>query len=160
MKRLLAVLAAALAFAAVTATPASAEPPIREIHQAGTQNCIDVAGADKADGATILMYPCTHGSNERWQFRSTGDGYSQVIAMHSGKCLDVAGGSISDYANIIQYTCDGGDNQRWRYVQSGQYLKLQVKHSQKYLDVHTRTDNLRHAEQDYVGILLEDYPSA
>ena len=66
------------------------------------------------DGMPLVQWACNGGDNQTWRVETASDGYSRVIALHSGKCLDVGGASTDDRAEIIQWQCHGGDNQQWR----------------------------------------------
>ncbi|GLW27458.1 RICIN domain-containing protein [Actinoplanes regularis] len=94
---------------------------------------MDVWNASTADNAEVRTYAANSGTNQQWDFRSTGGGYLHVINRNSGKCLDVASASTADGANIIQYSCGSGANQQWQWVASGSYYLLKARHSGKCL---------------------------
>ncbi|GAA4933548.1 lectin [Streptomyces coeruleoprunus] len=71
--------------------------------------CLDVAGADTADGTAVQLYSCNGTAAQRWTLAAD----SSVRAL--GKCLDVAGGSTADGAPVQLYTCNGTGAQRWSY---------------------------------------------
>lgn len=96
---------------------------------------MDVVSSSQANSAEVKQYTWNSGGNQKWEFRSAGDGYFQIIAQHSGKCLDVASASTGDGANVIQYTCGSGTNQQWQWVATGSYYQLRARHSAKCLDV-------------------------
>ena len=66
---------------------------------------------------------------------TTTDGYSRLIAQHSGKCLDVSGVSTEDRAEIIQWQCHGGANQQWRVETVAGGYQLVARHTGKCVDV-------------------------
>ncbi|BCY07094.1 RICIN domain-containing protein [Actinoplanes sp. L3-i22] len=94
---------------------------------------IDVWNSSTADNAEVRTYAANSGTNQQWDFRTTGGGYLHVINRNSGKCLDVASASTADGANIIQYTCGTGSNQQWQWVANGSYYQLKARHSGKCL---------------------------
>ncbi len=104
-----------------------------QVTNRGSAKVMDVWNASTADNAEVRTYAANTGTNQQWDFRSTGGGYLHVINRNSGKCLDVASGSTADGANIIQYTCGSGTNQQWQWVATGSYYLLKARHSGKCL---------------------------
>jgi len=101
-----------------------------------SSKCLDVYGANKADGANVVQWTCNSQSNQRWDLVATDSGYYTLRAAHSGKCLDVYGVSKADGASVVQWTCNSQSNQQWRLVQKDNgYFALAARHSGKCLDV-------------------------
>ncbi|MFE6613643.1 ricin-type beta-trefoil lectin domain protein [Amycolatopsis sp. NPDC057786] len=69
--------------------------------------CVDVAGANSANGTAVQLYDCNGSGAQQWSFQSDGT----VRAL--GKCLDVTGMSTADGAPLQLWDCAGGPNQRW-----------------------------------------------
>ncbi|UMP05839.1 ricin-type beta-trefoil lectin domain protein [Amycolatopsis sp. EV170708-02-1] len=69
--------------------------------------CVDVAGANSANGTAVQLYDCNGSAAQRWSFQADGT----VRAL--GKCLDVTGMSTADGAPLQLWDCAGGPNQRW-----------------------------------------------
>ncbi|MEU2426459.1 ricin-type beta-trefoil lectin domain protein [Streptomyces sp. NPDC007851] len=69
--------------------------------------CLDVAGANSADGTAVQLYDCNGTAAQQWTVGSDGT----VRAL--GKCLDVTGNSTADGAQAQLWTCTGGANQKW-----------------------------------------------
>ncbi len=88
--------------------------------------CVDVAGANSADGTKVQLYTCNGTNAQNW----TGYGDSTLRAY--GKCLDVSGASTADGAKVQLYTCNGSGAQKWTYT-SGHELVNPA--SNKCLDV-------------------------
>ncbi|GIE85268.1 RICIN domain-containing protein [Actinoplanes regularis] len=107
--------------------------PYYRVANRGSAKVMDVWNASTADNAEVRTYAANSGTNQQWDFRSTGGGYLHVINRNSGKCLDVASASTADGANIIQYSCGSGANQQWQWVASGSYYLLKARHSGKCL---------------------------
>lgn len=74
--------------------------------------CLDVSGVSTADGAQVIQWPCSTGTNQQWQLVAAGTGY-QLRARHSGKCAGVAGSSATDGALVQQQTCTSVASQAW-----------------------------------------------
>jgi hypothetical protein len=76
---------------------------------------LDVSGGSTADNAQVIQWTCGSGTNQQWKFQDAGDGYSQIVARHSGKCLDIAGSSMANSARVKQFTCNAtATNQQWQ----------------------------------------------
>lgn len=101
------VLAAALLAAsagALTVTPAAAATG--SITGLGGK-CLDVAGADSANGTAVQLYDCNGTAAQQWTVGTDGT----VRAL--GKCLDVTGSSTANGARLQLWDCSGGANQQW-----------------------------------------------
>ncbi|MET3985748.1 lectin [Streptomyces sp. PvR034] len=69
--------------------------------------CVDVAGADPANGTPVQLYDCNGTGAQRWTLGADGT----VRAL--GKCLDVASGGTADGTPVQLYDCNGTGAQRW-----------------------------------------------
>ena len=69
--------------------------------------CLDVAGANPADGTPVQLYDCNGTVAQQWTVGY--DGTLQAL----GKCLDVTDRSTADGAKVQLWTCTGGANQIW-----------------------------------------------
>lgn len=69
--------------------------------------CLDVAGANSADGTAVQLYDCNGTAAQRWTVGS--DGTIRAL----GKCLDVTGNSTADGATLQLWSCTGGAGQKW-----------------------------------------------
>jgi poly(3-hydroxybutyrate) depolymerase len=70
--------------------------------------CVDVAGANPANGTRVQLYTCDGGTAQRWTVGTDGT----VRAL--GQCLDVSGGVDADGTGVQLWTCVAGNaNQRW-----------------------------------------------
>ncbi|RSN66227.1 glucosylceramidase [Amycolatopsis sp. WAC 04182] len=69
--------------------------------------CVDVTGANSANGTAVQLYDCNGSAAQQWSFQADGT----VRAL--GKCLDVTGMSTADGAQLQLWDCAGGPNQRW-----------------------------------------------
>jgi hypothetical protein len=69
--------------------------------------CVDVAGANPANGTAVQLWDCNGTAAQRW----TVDG-AAIRAL--GKCLDVAAASHADGARVQLYDCNGTGAQQWQ----------------------------------------------
>jgi predicted chitinase/uncharacterized membrane protein len=95
---------AALLTALVSVTPASAASG-QITGLAG--KCVDVAGANSANGTAVQLYDCNGTGAQNWS--NPGDGTLRAL----GKCLDVVDRSTADGAAVQLWDCNGGPNQQW-----------------------------------------------
>ncbi|MGW0769017.1 ricin-type beta-trefoil lectin domain protein [Streptomyces sp. NPDC002676] len=91
--------------------------------------CLDVAGANSADGTPVQLYDCNGTVAQQWTVGT--DGTIRAL----GKCLDVTGDSTADGAKAQLWTCTGGANQKWTVTAAHDIVNPQAD---KCLDV---TDN-------------------
>ena len=91
--------------------------------------CLDVAGANSADGTAVQLYDCNGTAAQQWTVGS--DGTIRAL----GKCLDVTGNSTADGAKVQLWSCSGGANQKWTVTAAHDIVNPQAN---KCLDV---TDN-------------------
>ncbi|MEV4641387.1 glycosyl hydrolase [Actinoplanes sp. NPDC049548] len=68
--------------------------------------CVDVAGANKANGTAVQLWTCNGTGAQRWSV-----GGDAVRALD--KCLDVAAGSHAEGAKVQLYDCNGTGAQKW-----------------------------------------------
>ena len=88
--------------------------------------CIDVAGANSADGTAVNLYDCNGTAAQQWS--RPGDGTIRAL----GKCLDVNAGSTADGAKTQLWTCNGSGAQQWTYTSGRDLVNPQAN---KCLDV-------------------------
>ncbi|WP_394816574.1 lectin [Streptomyces lancefieldiae] len=69
--------------------------------------CLDVDGANTADGTQVQLWTCNGSGAQTWTV--SGDGALKVL----GKCLDVSGGGSADGTRIQVWTCNGTGAQQW-----------------------------------------------
>ncbi|MFI5731773.1 family 16 glycosylhydrolase [Kribbella sp. NPDC051587] len=69
--------------------------------------CLDVAGANAADGTTVQLYDCNGTAAQTWS--RPGDGTIRAL----GKCLDVANAGTADGTRVQIATCNGNTAQQW-----------------------------------------------
>ncbi|MFE1751256.1 ricin-type beta-trefoil lectin domain protein [Streptomyces anandii] len=69
--------------------------------------CVDVAGANPANGTPVQLYDCNGTAAQQWTVGS--DGTLRAL----GKCLDVTGNATADGSTVQLWDCTGGPNQKW-----------------------------------------------
>ena len=99
-----------------TTNPAAATD---RVTAANSSLLLDVSGAGTADGAKIIQWSDTGGTNQRWRLtRTTGNVYT-ITGVGSGKCLEVPNSSTTQGTRLSIYTCNGGANQQWALANTG-----------------------------------------
>ncbi|MDI9835667.1 family 16 glycosylhydrolase [Streptomyces sp. KAU_LT] len=69
--------------------------------------CMDVAGANTANGTPVQLYDCNGTAAQQWTAGS--DGSLRAL----GKCLDATGNGTADGTPLQLWDCTGGANQKW-----------------------------------------------
>ncbi|MFJ9347385.1 RICIN domain-containing protein [Streptomyces sp. NPDC101237] len=69
--------------------------------------CVDVAGANSANGTPVQLYDCNGSAAQKWTVGSDGT----VRAL--GKCLDVTSAGTADGTPVQLYDCNGSAAQKW-----------------------------------------------
>ncbi|MEU9989310.1 family 16 glycosylhydrolase [Streptomyces sp. NPDC048045] len=87
----------------VTTSNDAAGVPVRGL--AG--KCVDVAGANPANGTPVQLYDCNGTGAQQWTVGP--DGTIRAL----GKCLDVTGNGTADGSTVQLWDCTGGPNQKW-----------------------------------------------
>jgi hypothetical protein len=72
--------------------------------------CVDVAGANPANGTAVQLYDCNGSGAQRWTVGA--DGTIRAL----GKCLDVSASSTANGAKVQLYDCNGTGAQKWTYT--------------------------------------------
>ncbi|MER7929241.1 family 16 glycosylhydrolase [Streptomyces sp. NPDC096057] len=88
--------------------------------------CVDVNGANSANGTAVQLYDCNGSAAQQWTVGS--DGTIRAL----GKCLDVAGGGTADGTKVQLYDCNGSAAQKWAVSSANDIVNPQAD---KCLDV-------------------------
>ncbi|WP_369264562.1 family 16 glycosylhydrolase [Streptomyces sp. R35] len=88
--------------------------------------CVDVAGANPANGTPVQLYDCNGTAAQKWTVSS--DGTLRAL----GKCLDVTGNGTADGSTVQLWDCTGGPNQKWTVTAAHDIVNPQAN---KCLDV-------------------------
>ncbi|MBB5890163.1 ricin-type beta-trefoil lectin domain protein [Kutzneria kofuensis] len=68
--------------------------------------CVDVAGANSANGTQVQLYTCNGTAAQTWAH--SGNSFQAL-----GKCLDVAGAGTANGTKVQLYDCNGTGAQQW-----------------------------------------------
>jgi glucosylceramidase len=80
--------------------------------------CVDVAGANSANGTAVQLYTCNGTAAQQWTVGT--DGTIKAL----GKCLDVAGASSANGTKVQIYDCNGTTAQQWAPGSGGTLASL------------------------------------
>ena len=99
---------------------------------------IDVAGGSTANWANVQLLANNKMNNQKFNVKYLGDGYYQIIAVHSGKSLDVKDARIANCTNVQQCEYTGNDAQKWwiKDAGNGYYNIISKLDNLKTLDVY------------------------
>ncbi|NJP43986.1 glycoside hydrolase family 75 protein [Actinacidiphila epipremni] len=78
--------------------------------------CVDVAGANSANGTAVQLYDCNGSNAQQWTVGSDGT----VKAL--GKCMDVASAGTADGTKVQLYDCNGSAAQAWQHQSNGELV--------------------------------------
>jgi beta-glucosidase len=81
--------------------------------------CLDVNGANTANGTKVDIYTCNGTNAQQWTVESN----STLQAL--GKCLDVTGGGTANGTLVDLYTCNGTGAQVWQAGANGSLVNPQ-----------------------------------
>jgi hypothetical protein len=82
--------------------------------------CVDVSGANSANGTAIQLWDCNGTVAQSWTIGS--DGTIRAL----GKCMDVTGNTTNNGALIQLWDCWGGPNQKWVVTAAGDIVNPQA----------------------------------
>ena len=93
-------------------------------------------GASKNNGANVQLYEYSPDNQKKFKVKYLGDGYYNIVAVHSNKALDVKDASKQKGANVWQWEQNGTDAQKWiiKDVGNGNYSIIS-KCNGLYVDV-------------------------
>jgi hypothetical protein len=70
--------------------------------------CVDVAGANPANGTQVQLYTCNGSGAQAW---TVGNSDNSIQAL--GKCLDVTAAGTANGTKVQLYACNGSNAQKW-----------------------------------------------
>uniref|UniRef100_UPI001F27204A RICIN domain-containing protein n=1 Tax=Streptacidiphilus neutrinimicus TaxID=105420 RepID=UPI001F27204A len=79
------------------------------IHSLGL--CMDVAGANTADGTTVQLANCNGGPAQVWTLNTTQGG--DLVSILANKCVDAAYQGTGNGTRLQLWDCNGQSNQKW-----------------------------------------------
>ncbi|MFE2560242.1 RICIN domain-containing protein [Streptomyces sp. NPDC059352] len=80
---------------------------------------LDVANQSTGDGAPVIQWPWSGGTNQQWRLLPDYDGTFRLSNVNSGKVLDNPGTSMTHGQPLDQWTDTDSPNQWWKLVPSG-----------------------------------------
>ncbi|MFE9427372.1 ricin-type beta-trefoil lectin domain protein [Kitasatospora sp. NPDC006697] len=78
--------------------------------------CVDVAGANSANGTAVQLYDCNGTGAQQWTVGT--DGTLRAL----GKCMDVTAAGTADGTQVQLYDCNGTAAQAWQPQANGELL--------------------------------------
>ncbi|WP_083976563.1 ricin-type beta-trefoil lectin domain protein [Kitasatospora azatica] len=81
--------------------------------------CVDVAGANSANGTAVQLYDCNGTNAQQWTV--PGDGTLRAL----GKCLDLTAAGTANGTQTQLYDCNGTGAQQWTATASHQLVNPQ-----------------------------------
>ncbi|WP_236655384.1 chitinase [Streptacidiphilus carbonis] len=78
--------------------------------------CVDIAGANSANGTAVQLYDCNGTGAQSWTVASNGS--LQAL----GKCMDVTAAGTADGTQIQLYDCNGTAAQQWQHQSNGELV--------------------------------------
>ena len=78
--------------------------------------CVDVAGANTANGTAVQLYDCNGTNAQQWTVASNGS--LQAL----GKCMDVTGAGTANGTQVQLYDCNGTGAQQWQHQANGELV--------------------------------------
>jgi Alginate lyase/Ricin-type beta-trefoil lectin domain len=70
--------------------------------------CVDVAGANSANGTAVQLYDCNGTNAQNW---TVGNSDNSIQAL--GKCMDVTAAGTANGTKVQLYDCNGTNAQKW-----------------------------------------------
>lgn len=84
----------------------------------GSGRCIDIPGANAADGARLQIWDCNGSGAQQWTIGS--DGTIRAL----GKCMDAAAAGTANGTAIQLWTCNGTSAQRFTVTAGGDIVNI------------------------------------
>ncbi|MGW2703216.1 RICIN domain-containing protein [Streptomyces sp. NPDC001340] len=94
-----------------------------------SSKCADVPSQSLWQGIAITQYTCNGGANQKWWFKTLGNGYYELLGRGSSLCLQ------ENASTVTQENCTGATAQQWSVVTSGSYVNIKARASDECLDV-------------------------
>jgi hypothetical protein len=83
----------------------------KPLRNEATGNCLDIEGAESANGTGVLGWDCHGGRNQGW-WHDTARGTVHT-ELSQDRCLDVPGGDYRAGVSLVLWDCHGGANQKF-----------------------------------------------
>ena len=93
----------------------------RHLTGAGSGQLMNVSNASTANGAAVIQWGSTGGTNQQWTLGQVSGNVYTLTGVGSGKCLEVPDQSTAQGTGLDVWTCNGGANQEWALDATGSY---------------------------------------
>lgn len=103
--------------------------PTNRIRSAAGGLCLDIAGANSANGTPVQVVTCNGNAAQDWTINN-----NDHTIRGLGKCLDVANASTANGAVVQIHDCNGSGAQQWGISPAGDIVSLSAN---RCLDVIT-----------------------
>lgn len=112
--------AALAALAAMLVAPSARAAASGALRGVASNRCLDVLGADQANGTQLQTHGRWSGSNQQWTLTD-----DNQLTVYGDKCLDVPDHATEAGTRVRIWTCSGGANQQWRVNSDGTIVGVQ-----------------------------------
>ncbi|WP_432984319.1 glycoside hydrolase family 64 protein [Dactylosporangium sp. CA-233914] len=103
-----------------TTPPPTNTGTVKSIASNWNGKCIDVPNWNFADGQRLIVWNCTGGTNQKWNF------VGGTLRTENGKCMDVAWGSSANGTAIQIANCSGNAAQQFVLSAAGDLVNPQA----------------------------------
>lgn len=101
---------------------------------------LDLLNFSLNNGASIITYTNSFGSNQQWYLEYAGDGWFYIRSRHSSKCLQV---NTSNGTGLMQSAFTGAKYQQWRFLPVDAVLETTAPATPEGLAVTARPQSIR-----------------
>jgi hypothetical protein len=103
----------------VAANGGSVTGTARALTNVNTGTCLDDYQWNKANGASVDLWPCNNAAVQQFTVASAGNGEYTLKSINTGTCLDDYAFGTANAATVDLWPCTGGTNQNWSFVPIG-----------------------------------------
>lgn len=100
--------------------------------------CVDVPNWNFNDGQRLIVWNCTGGTNQRWQW------VGGTLRTENNKCMDVAWGATNDGAPVQIATCSGNPAQQFVLNANGDLVNPQANKCVDIAEMNPNNDAVLH----------------
>ncbi|WP_055711904.1 RICIN domain-containing protein [Streptomyces torulosus] len=118
-----------------TGTPNVNASTYYTIKNVNSGQLMDVYQNSTADGAGIIQWPSTGGTNQQWNIVPVSGQLYRIVNRNSGKVLAINASSHRKGAALQQYTYAGGNNQLWYFEPANGGYAIRNFESRQVLEV-------------------------
>jgi hypothetical protein len=100
----------------VAANSAGIAGSARTLTNVNTATCLDDYNWNKANGASVDLWPCNNLAVQQYTITSVGDGQYTLKNANSGTCLDDYNFATANGSTVDLWPCTGAANQNWSFI--------------------------------------------